>query len=99
MRGEVHEGVVSFAPLTLGREAVMLGRVQVGEIVPIAGDRYQACFRLTLPEASAGQAFRPASDLDDARRLALLKINDWLQAAGLVPTGQLFACHRPEGER
>lgn len=85
MVGEAHEGVVTFEPLTLGREAVMLGKVQVGEIAPLQGGRHQPCFRLTLPEASAGQSFRPANDIDDARRLALIKINDWLQAAGLVP--------------
>lgn len=85
MAGEAHDGVVTFEPLTLGREAVMLGKVRVGEIVPIEGSRHQAAFRLTLPEASAGQAFRPASDVDEAKRLAAIKINDWLNAAGLVP--------------
>lgn len=86
MAGEAHEGVVSFEPLTLGREAVMLGKVQVGEISPLDGGRHRACFRLSLPEASA-TSWRPASDLDDAKRLALIKINDWLNAAGLVPAG------------
>lgn len=87
MAGEAHEGVVSFEPLTLGREAVMLGKVRVGEICRIAAGRHQACFRLTLPEASASTSWRPASDVDDARRLAAIKINDWLNAAGLVPAG------------
>lgn len=87
MAGEAHEGVVSFEPLTLGREAVMLGKVRVGEISPLDGGRHRACFRLTLPEASAGHAWRPASDVDDAKRMALIKINDWLNAAGLVPAG------------
>jgi hypothetical protein len=45
--------------LALGREAVMLGRVQVGEIMPTDGGRHQACFRLTLPDASAA-SWRPA---------------------------------------
>ncbi|EJN11825.1 hypothetical protein PMI42_04839 [Bradyrhizobium sp. YR681] len=82
-----HEGVVTFEPLTLGREAVMLGKVRVGEIHAIEGDRHQACFRLHLPEASASTSFRPASDVDEAKRLTLVKINDWLNAAGLVPAG------------
>ncbi|MCK1536852.1 MULTISPECIES: hypothetical protein [unclassified Bradyrhizobium] len=86
MAGEAHEGVVSFEPLTLGREAVMLGKVRVGEISPLDGSRHRACFRLSLPEASA-TSWRPANDVDDAKRLALIKINDWLNAAGLVPTG------------
>lgn len=87
MSGKAHEGVVAFRPLTLGREAVMLGRVQVGEIMPTDGGRHQACFRLTLPEASTSSSWRPAQDLADARRLALVKINDWLNAAGVRPNG------------
>jgi hypothetical protein len=86
MAGEAHEGVVEFRPETIGREVIMLGRVQVGEIMRNDGARHQACFRLTLPEASA-TTWRPARDIVDARRLALVKINDWLNAAGLVPTG------------
>lgn len=86
MAGESQEGVVAFRPLTLGREAVMLGRVQVGEIMPTDGGRHQACFRLLLPDASA-TSWRPARDLADARRLALVKINDWLNAADLRPAG------------
>ncbi len=86
MGGESHEGVVAFRPLTLGREAVMLGRVQVGEIMPTASGRHQVCFRLLLPDASA-TSWRPARDLADARRLALVKINDWLNAAGVTPIG------------
>ncbi|CUT12517.1 hypothetical protein BF49_3597 [Bradyrhizobium sp.] len=84
MAGEAHDGVVEFLAHTIGREVIMLGRVQVGEIMRNDGARHQACFRLTLPEASA-TTWRPARDVDDARRLALIKINDWLQAAGLVP--------------
>jgi hypothetical protein len=87
MSGEAHDGVVAFRALTLGREAVMLGRVQVGEIMPTDGGRHQACFRLTLPEASTSSMWRPARDLADARRLALVKINDWMNAAGVRPMG------------
>ena len=87
MSGELHDGVVAFKPLTLGREAVMLGRVQVGEIMPTDGGRHQACFRLTLPEASTSSSWRPARDFADARRLACVKINDWLNAADLRPNG------------
>lgn len=86
MNADLHEGVVAFQPLTLGREAVMLGRVQVGEIMPTAAGRHQACFRLTLPDVSAS-SWRPARDLAEARRLACVKINDWLNAAGLRPDG------------
>lgn len=87
MSGELHDGVVAFRPIALGREAVMLGRVQVGEIMPTNGGRHQACFRLTLPEASTSSSWRPARDLDDARRLTCIKINDWLNAADLRPNG------------
>ena len=88
MGGESHDGVVAFRPLTLGREAVMLGLVQVGEIMPTDGGRHQACFRLLLPDASA-TTWRPARDLADARRLALVKVNDWLNAAGVTPAGRV----------
>ncbi|MEY9466314.1 hypothetical protein ABH973_006727 [Bradyrhizobium ottawaense] len=87
MAGEAHEGVVEFRPETIGREVILLGRVQVGEIMRNDGARHQACFRLTLPEASASTTWRPARDVVEARRLALVKINDWLNAAGLVPAG------------
>ncbi len=86
MSGEAHDGVVAFRPIALGREAVMLGRVQVGEIMPTDGGRHQACFRLSLPDVSAS-SWRPAADIADARRLALVKINDWLNAADLRPNG------------
>jgi hypothetical protein len=85
MAGEAHEGVVEFRADTVGREVILLGRVQVGEIMRNESARHQACFRLMLPEASASTTWRPARDVDDARRLALIKINDWLNAAGLVP--------------
>lgn len=87
MSGEAHEGVVAFRPEAIGREVILLGRVQVGEIMRNEGLRHQACFRLMLPEASASSTWRPARDVEDARRLALIKINDWMQAAGLVPAG------------
>jgi hypothetical protein len=83
---ELHQGVVAFEPLTLGREAVMLGRVQVGEIMPTGGKRFQFAFRLSLPDTGAS-AWRPAADLTEARRLAAIKINDWMNAAGVVPAG------------
>ena len=90
---ETHEDVVTFEPVALGREAVMLGKVRVGEILAIIGDRHQACFRLSLPEASASTSWRPAADVDDAKRLAAIKINDWLNAAGLVPAvGYAHSC-------
>ncbi|QOG20431.1 hypothetical protein [Bradyrhizobium sp. SEMIA] len=87
MASEAHEGVVSFEPLALGREAVLLGKVRVGEIIPLDGSRYQACFRLTLPDASASIAWWPVADISAARRLVAIKIDDWIQAAGLVPAG------------
>jgi len=79
------DGVV-FQRLGLGREAVVLGRVQVGEIMEMDGDRFGACFRLMLPEASA-TAWRPVRDRDEARRLTRIKVADWLNAAGLQPIG------------
>jgi hypothetical protein len=83
-----HEGVVTFQPLALGREQILLGRVAVGEIGPTHGPhaRFPLCFRLDLPGASS-RAWLPARDSDDARHQALLKINDWLNAADLRPNG------------
>jgi hypothetical protein len=68
----------------------MLGRVQVGEISPVHDprSRFPMCFRLDLPGASS-RAWMPAYDIEDARRLALVKINDWLNAAGVVPQGKI----------
>ncbi|KRR25932.1 hypothetical protein [Bradyrhizobium retamae] len=88
MGGELHEGVVAFRPLTPGREAVMLGRVQVGEISPTQNPagRFPVCFRLNLPDCSS-QAWRPARTIADAQRQAIDKINDWLNAADLRPNG------------
>ncbi|ULK98868.1 hypothetical protein [Bradyrhizobium sp. I71] len=87
MAGEVHEGIVTFEPLTLGREAILLGKVRIGEISPIERGRYRACFRIGLPEASAFTGWRPAVDVAEAKRLVAIEINDWLNAAGLVPAG------------
>ncbi|SDC07616.1 hypothetical protein SAMN05216337_1001194 [Bradyrhizobium brasilense] len=86
---EHYSGVVAFEPLSLGREAVMLGRVQVGEIMPAEGEHAKACFRLRLPDASATAAWWPVADIAEARRLAAIKINDWMNAAGVVPAGRL----------
>ena len=86
MGGELHDGVVAFRPVALGRETIMLGRVQVGEIMPIERGHWQASFRLHLPEASA-TSWRPVHSMHEARRLAAIKINDWLNAAGLRPNG------------
>ncbi len=86
MGGESHEGVVVFQPASFGRETILLGRVQVGEIMPIERGHWAASFRLHLPEASAS-SWRPARTMDEARRLATIKINDWLNAADLRPNG------------
>lgn len=87
---EAHDGVVEFRPAqtTIGRETIMLGRVQVGEISPSVDprSRFPVCFRLELPDASS-RAWQPARDVADARRQVVGKINDWLNAAGLVPAG------------
>jgi hypothetical protein len=88
MDRESHDGVVAFTPLPAGREAIMLGRVQVGEISPVHDPRsiYPVCFRIDLPWA-ATRAWQPANDLAGAKRQALKKINDWLNAADLRPNG------------
>jgi hypothetical protein len=87
MAGDSHENVVAFLPLARGREQIMLGRVPIGEIGPSDGSRPQfpMCFRLDLPGASS-RAWQPARDAADARRQALRKANDWLDAADLRPT-------------
>lgn len=89
MAGETHEGVVAFKPLSSGREAVMLGRVPVGEIGPVHDPRslFSVCFRIDLPLASSS-AWMPARDVGDAHRQAIEKINDWLNAADLRPNGR-----------
>jgi len=88
MGEDLHHGVVAFEPLARGREAVMLGRVQVGEISPVHDPRsiFPMCFRLDLPNVQT-KAWTPARDADDARRLVLARLNDWLNAAGLRPIG------------
>jgi hypothetical protein len=88
MGGELHDGVVAFRPLTLGRESIVLGRVPVGEIGPVHDprSRFPVCFRIDLPFTSSA-AWMPAHDIDDAHRQVLGKINDWLNAAGLRPNG------------
>lgn len=56
---------------------------------------YQACFR--LPEAGASHAWQPAGDFDDTKHLALAKVNDRMQATGLLPIAcQLFASRQPD---
>jgi len=94
MSGESHEGVVAFRPLPSGREAVTLGCVDVGEISPTQNPlgQFPMCFRVYLP-GSSSQAWTPARDSADARRLVLLRINDWLNAAGLRPNQSIS---RPE---
>ena len=89
MDGDRHEGVVAFLPLALGREQIMLGRVPVGEIGPAHGarSRFPTCFRTDLPGASS-RAWHPTPSIEDARRQAAEKINDWLDAADLRPNGE-----------
>ena len=86
MSVELHEGVVAFRPLTPGRESIVLGRVQVGEISPTVNphSRFPVCFRLELPDSSSS-AWQPAFDVADARKRAIKMINDWMIAAGVRP--------------
>ena len=86
MAAELHDGVVAFGRLSPGRESIVLGLVQVGEISPTLDprSRFPMCFRLDLPGCSS-RAWQPARDTDDARRQALERINDWMEAAGLRP--------------
>jgi hypothetical protein len=90
---ETHEGVVAFEPMIMGRQGIMLGRVRVGEIAPSEirdpNSRCAFCFRLDLPDMSS-RAWQPARDVADAQRQALVKINDWLNAAGVTPIGALM---------
>ena len=87
MDGELHDGVVAFRQLSSGREAVVLGCIDVGEISPVADprSRYPICFRIMLPGLAVG--WHPARDLADARAKSLSRINDWLNAAELRPNG------------
>lgn len=84
MDADLHQGVVAFQPLARGREAVMLGRVLVGEIMPTGGGPHTVCFRLALPDVSSS-SWSPARDASAARNIILHRINDWLNAAGLRP--------------
>jgi hypothetical protein len=88
MAGESHDGVVAFRPLSVGREAIVLGLVDVGEISPVMDprSRFEMCFRLDLP-GSSSRAWQPARDVDDARRQAVAVIGDWLEATNLRPNG------------
>lgn len=88
MTEDLHEGVVAFTSLSPGRERIMLGLMQVGEISPTMdpSSRLPICFRLDLPGVSS-RAWHPSRTIEDARRQAAVKINDWLNAAGLTPQG------------
>jgi hypothetical protein len=88
MNADLHEGVVAFRPLTPGRQAIVLGLVDIGEISPTVNprSRFPVCFRLDLPGVSS-RAWTPARDVDDAKRQAIGRINDWLNAAGVRPNG------------
>ncbi|MBR0687324.1 hypothetical protein JQ594_15440 [Bradyrhizobium manausense] len=85
---ELHDNVVGFRAVSPGRERIVLGRVQVGEIGPAMDprSRFPICFRLELPDASS-KAWQPARDVADARRQAAEKVKDWMVAAGLAPIG------------
>jgi hypothetical protein len=88
MAGEAHEGVVVFQALSPGRASIKLGRIPVGEIGPVHDPRslYPVCYRITLPFTTSA-AWMPAHSMEDAERHVVAKINDWLNAAGLVPAG------------
>lgn len=77
---------VSTHAQSLGREIVLLGAVQVGEIIAIERGRFTAAYRLILPD-SAVSTWRPASDSAAARRALLEHLDDWLNAAGVVSAG------------
>lgn len=91
MSPDAHSGIVAFGSLSPGRESIMLGRVQVGEIGPAMDprSRFPLCFRIDLPDA-ASRAWRPARDLADARRQAVTRIAHWLEAADLRPNGEFY---------
>ncbi|WP_315804055.1 hypothetical protein [Bradyrhizobium sp. SZCCHNS3002] len=86
MSTELHDGIVAFEPLSTGRESIMLGLIQVGEIAPTPdpSSRTPTCFRLMLPSVSS-RPWHPAHSIEDARRQAAEKIGEWIDAAGLVP--------------
>ncbi len=86
MTGDSHDGVVAFRPLSAGREAIVLGLVDIGEISPVShpASRFDMCFKIDLPGLSS-RAWQPARDTADARRQVLARINDWLNAADLRP--------------
>lgn len=73
------EPMVTFAPAAEGRELVMLGVVQIGEISPWHGG--VSIWRLWLP--SCGPGFRRAPCLDAARDQITDRIEQWVEAAGL----------------
>lgn len=67
-----------------GREVAMLGIIEVGEINPYsAPGRGENCYwRLFLPFASP---WARAASYESARGRLTVKIEQWLEAAGLVP--------------
>jgi hypothetical protein len=80
------DSTLIFNSLPSGREEVLLGNVMVAEISPAAvPGRHSHAFRILLP--GAGAAFRPARDLEVARWQVRRQINEWLNAADLVPNG------------
>jgi hypothetical protein len=90
MDGEWHEDVVMFRPAALpGHQAIVLGRVLVGEIGPVADPRslYPAWYRIDLPHTGVIARVQPADSVDDAKRRAIETIGNWLKAADLRPNG------------
>lgn len=88
MDGELHsDGPVVFTAQPSGRETVSLGRVELGEIVPLLGNHlFEASYRLRLPDCGL-ESWRPARTIVQARQQIREKINDWLNAADLRPNG------------
>lgn len=97
MNGEVHQGVVAFQPTTPGCEAVMLGRIEVGEIGPVRDprSRFPFYFRIDLPHSRTNARLNPAMSIEDARQKVADKINDWMNAAGVAPAAFAIASIPP----
>lgn len=83
----LHDGVVVFRPTTPGCEEVMLGRIPIGEIGPVRDprSRFPFYFRIDLPHSRTNARLNPAMSIEDAREKVTSKINDWMNAAGVVP--------------
>lgn len=78
-----HISPVVFKAHGMGREIAMLGAIQVGAVQPyLCGRRIRAVVVVSLPDVLTGPM--KATSIDEAKDIVRQRVEDWLDAAGLV---------------